>query len=108
MDEKDQWWFSVYDFINFVCDKKPKCTYAKTTFQRLTKHDSEYAKDIDTFCVDIKFALERQKNIFKEIQCTNYAHVVRGCAPLRALMAPSHPRPLSAPVSSTFLSEEEQ
>ena len=65
VDEKDKWWFSVYDFINFVCDKEPKCTYAKTTFQRLTKNDSEYTKDIDTLCVDMtkycKLPGERQK-----------------------------------------------
>jgi hypothetical protein len=62
VDEKDKWWFSVYDFINFVCDKDPKGTYAKSTFQRLTKYDSEHAKAIDTLCVYCKFAGERQQN----------------------------------------------
>jgi hypothetical protein len=32
VDEKDKWWFSVYDFINFVCEKDPKGTYAHVTF----------------------------------------------------------------------------
>jgi hypothetical protein len=37
VDEKDKWWFRVYNFINFVCDKDPgpKGTYAKNVFHRL-------------------------------------------------------------------------
>lgn len=56
VDEKDKWWFSVYDFVNFVCDKDPKGPYAKSTFQRLIKNDSEYAKEVDTLCIGLKFA----------------------------------------------------
>ena len=62
VDEKDKWWFSVFDLINFVCDKDPKGTYAKSTFQRLIKYDSEYAKEVDTLCVDLKFPGSGQKN----------------------------------------------
>jgi hypothetical protein len=56
VEEKEKWWFSVYDFVNFVCDKDPKGPYAKSTFQRLIKNDSEYAKEVDTLCIGLKFA----------------------------------------------------
>ena len=62
VDEKDKWWFSVYDFINFVCDKDPKGTYAKNYIRRLTENGSEYAKEVDSFRVDLKFPGSGQQN----------------------------------------------
>jgi hypothetical protein len=53
--EKDKWWFSVYDFINFVCDKKHNRTYAHVVFSRLTKEGSEYRKSILSDCKYCKF-----------------------------------------------------
>jgi hypothetical protein len=61
VDEKDKWWFSVYDFINFVCDKDPKGSYAKMTFASLTKEGSEYQKEVVKNLDYLKFPGQRQR-----------------------------------------------
>lgn len=38
------YYFSVYDFINFVCGKDLKATYGRTAFGRLTAQSSEVAE----------------------------------------------------------------
>ena len=62
VDEKDKWWFSVYDFINFVCDKYHNRTYAHTAFLRLTKDGSEHQNEVLSNCRHCKFPGERQRN----------------------------------------------
>jgi hypothetical protein len=59
--EVDQWWFSVFDFINFACEKDPKSTYAKVTFLRLNENGSEYAKEVVTSCNHFKFPGQGQR-----------------------------------------------
>jgi len=56
-----KWYFSVYDFVNFVTGHEPGNGYAQKTFSRLIANDSEYEKDISTNCRDIKFAGHKQK-----------------------------------------------
>ena len=62
VDEKDKWWFSVYDFIDFVCDKYHNRTYAHTAFLRLTKDGSEHQKPVLTDCKYCQFPGARQRN----------------------------------------------
>ena len=52
------WYFSLYDFINFVTGHELGNGYAQKTFSRLIANDSEYEKDISTNCRDIKSCLE--------------------------------------------------
>ena len=49
-NEDGMWYFSVYDFINFVTGREPGNTYARMTFLRLTKEGSEHAKETVTNC----------------------------------------------------------
>ena len=49
-----KWYFSVYDFINFVTGREPGNTYARMTFLRLTKEGSEHAQETVTNCYSFK------------------------------------------------------
>jgi hypothetical protein len=62
VDEKDKWWFSVFDFINFVCEKDHNRTYAHRVFSRLVKDGSEYQNEVLSNCEYCKFAGQRQKS----------------------------------------------
>jgi hypothetical protein len=62
VDEKDKWWFSVYDFINFVCGKNPGDAYARTIFSRLIKDGSEHQKEVVKNLDYLKFPGSGQRN----------------------------------------------
>lgn len=47
--------FSVYDFINVVCEKDVKSNYGRTVFGRLTADGSEFKKELDNLCFHVKF-----------------------------------------------------
>ena len=55
-DKRSQWYFSVYDFINFVSDHD-ECgeAYARETVERLAKEEPWYASDIAGGCRNLKF-----------------------------------------------------
>lgn len=55
-DKRSQWYFSVYDFINFVSDRD-ECgeAYARETLERLAKEEPWYASDIAGGCRNLKF-----------------------------------------------------
>ena len=55
------WYFSVYDFINFVTGREPGNEYAGNLFRRLVKPGSEHAEDIRSLWSDVKFRGQRQK-----------------------------------------------
>lgn len=46
-------YYSVFDFINIVCDKDPKDNYSKVTFKRLKEHT--HAQEFHTRVVHFKF-----------------------------------------------------
>ena len=60
-NEDGMWYFSVYDFINFVTDHELGHDYAYQTFKRLVKPGSAHANDILTNCQDVKFSGHKQK-----------------------------------------------
>ena len=62
--EGDQgiWYFSVFDFINFVTGHELGNGYAQKTFSRLIANDSAYAKEVSTNCRDLKFPVSGQKS----------------------------------------------
>ena len=55
-DKRSEWYFSVYDFINFVSDRD-ECgeAYARETLERLAKEEPWYASDIAGGCRNLKF-----------------------------------------------------
>ena len=56
------WYFSVYDFINFVTGREPGNEYAGNLFRRLVKPGSEHAEAVRSLCTDCQFPGERQKS----------------------------------------------
>ena len=56
------WYFSLYDFINFVTGHELGNGYAQKTFSRLIANDSAYAKEVSTNCRDLKFPGSGQKS----------------------------------------------
>ena len=60
-NEDGVWYFSVYDFVNFVTGHELGHDYAYQTFKRLVKPGSEHANDILTNCQDVKFSGHKQK-----------------------------------------------
>ena len=50
-----KWYFSVYDFINFVTGHEARHRYAQITFSRLVANGSEHAKEVTTNCCDFQF-----------------------------------------------------
>ena len=50
--EGDQgiWYFSVYDFINFVTGHELGSSYARTLFCRLVKDGSDHANEVASNC----------------------------------------------------------
>ena len=52
--ENDIQMFSVYDFINCICNKEKSDNYARKTFFRLISNGSEYKDEIITACRWIK------------------------------------------------------
>ena len=55
-DKRSEWYFSVYDFINFVSDRD-ECgeAYARETVECLAKEEPWYASDIAGGCRNLKF-----------------------------------------------------
>ena len=49
----DHW--SVYDFVNVVCNKDIKDSYGRITFARLTHPTSENAKEVQSLCQYLRF-----------------------------------------------------
>ena len=56
------WYFSVYDFVNFVTGHEHGNGYAQKTFSRLVASGSDHAKAVTTDCCDCQFPGERQKS----------------------------------------------
>ena len=54
-NEDGMWYFSVYDFINFVTGHEPGDCYGKKTFYRIVKDGSEHAKEVGTNCHYLQF-----------------------------------------------------
>ena len=54
-------YYSVYDFIHFVCDKDPKSTYTHNLFSRLTEDDSEHQNEVCPNWANLKFPGSGQK-----------------------------------------------
>ena len=61
-NEDGVWYFSVYDFVNFVTGHELGETYAKMTFSRLTKEGHEHAKEVVTNCYYFQFPGQGQKS----------------------------------------------
>ena len=61
-NEDGVWYFSVYDFVNFVTGHELGETYAKMTFSRLTKEGHEHAKEVVTNCYYFQFPGQAQKS----------------------------------------------
>jgi len=55
IDERGNQVFSLFDLGNLSCEKDRDSTYGKTNFYRLTKDGSKYKKEVDTFCIYLKF-----------------------------------------------------
>jgi len=55
-DKRSEWYFSVYDFINFVTDRD-ECgeSYARETVERLAKEEPQYASEVAERCRNLKF-----------------------------------------------------
>ena len=60
-NEDGVWYFSVYDFVNFVTGHALGDDYGGLVFRRLVKPGSETAEDIRSLCSDVKFAGHKQK-----------------------------------------------
>ena len=56
------WYFSVYDFINFVTGHEPSSSYARTLFCRLLKDGSEHANEVASNCSYFQFPCQGQKS----------------------------------------------
>ena len=61
--EVDQWWFSVIDFIMYVCGKEGRDAkkYSQKTFERLTENGSEHAKEVVQLWDYFKFPGQGQR-----------------------------------------------
>ena len=57
-----KWYFSVYDFINFVTGHEARHRYAQITFSRLVANGSEHAKEVTTNCCHFQFPGQGQKS----------------------------------------------
>ena len=57
-----KWYFSVYDFINFVTGHEARHRYAQITFSRLVANGSEHAQEVTTNCCDFQFPGQGQKS----------------------------------------------
>jgi hypothetical protein len=57
VDEKDKRWFSVYDFISYVCSKQVSEArkYAQTTYHNLIEMGSEHTKEVSNNVGHFKF-----------------------------------------------------
>ena len=55
-DKRSEWYFSVYDFINFVSDRD-ECgeAYARETLERLAKEEPQYTSEVAERCRNLKF-----------------------------------------------------
>lgn len=53
--------FSVYNFINLVCQKDKNDTYGTNTFKRL-REDPQFKDEVHTLCVDFKFPGKGQRS----------------------------------------------
>ena len=60
-NEDGVWYFSVYDFINFVTGHERSDKYAQKTFSRLVQYGSEHAKEVTTDCRNLHFPGQGQK-----------------------------------------------
>jgi len=60
--EDGKWYFSVYDFINFVTGHELSSSYARTLFCRLVKDGSEHANEVATDCSYFQFPCQGQKS----------------------------------------------
>ena len=60
--EDGKWYFSVYDFINFVTGHEPGHDYAYQTFKRLVKPGSEHANEVRSLWSDVQFPGQGQKS----------------------------------------------
>ena len=60
--EDGKWYFSVYDFINFVTGHEPGHDYAYQTFKRLVKPGSEHANEVASNCSYFQFPCQGQKS----------------------------------------------
>lgn len=61
-DDNGMWWFSVYNFINFVCDKEEGSSYHYVTWKRLVSETSEHRDEVLTHCKYLKFAGSGQRD----------------------------------------------
>ena len=61
-NEDGMWYFSVYDFINFVTGHELSSSYARTLFCRLVKNGSEQANEVASNCSYIQFPCQGQKS----------------------------------------------
>ena len=62
------WYFSVYDFVNFVTGHEPGNGYAQKTFSRLVKPGSEHAEAVSTNCRDCQFPVKPRSEHAEEVQ----------------------------------------
>ena len=60
--EDGKWYFSVYDFINFVTGHELSSSYARTLFCRLVKNGSEHANEVASNCSYFQFPCQGQKS----------------------------------------------
>jgi hypothetical protein len=62
--EVDQWWFSVYDFISYVCGKEgtEARKYAQKTFKNLLEMGSEHQNEVSKLWRHLKFPGSGQRN----------------------------------------------
>jgi hypothetical protein len=58
VDEKDEWWFSVYDFISYLCGKEGREAkkYAQKTFSLIVEICSEHSKEVTKNVRHFQFA----------------------------------------------------
>ena len=61
-NEDGMWYFSVYDFINFVTGHELSSSYARTLFCRLVKNGSEHANEVASNCSYFQFPCQGQKS----------------------------------------------
>ena len=59
--DEGMWYWSVYDFVNFVTGREPGDDYGGLVFRRLVKPGSEHAEAVRSLCSDCQFPGERQK-----------------------------------------------
>lgn len=61
IDDENESYFSVYNFINCVCQKSEKSSYGQTTFFRLVQDGSKFKYEVHTLCMNLKFPGPGQK-----------------------------------------------